>query len=51
VAVHGRAAELAAASGITRFAVSVTSDERLAAAVVVAEIADAGIDDAPATTR
>ncbi|HET9756876.1 MAG TPA: hypothetical protein VFP66_10270 [Candidatus Limnocylindrales bacterium] len=30
---------------------SVTSDERLAAAVVVAEVADAGIDEAPATTR
>ena len=51
VAVHGRAAELAAASGITRFAVSVTSDERLAAAVVVAEGADARLDEAPATTR
>jgi holo-[acyl-carrier protein] synthase len=51
VAVHGRAAELAAASGITRFAVSVTSDQRLAAAVVVAEVGAAGIDEAPATTR
>ncbi len=40
VAVHGRAAELATASGITRLAVSITSDERLAAAVVVAEIGD-----------
>jgi holo-[acyl-carrier protein] synthase len=51
VAVHGRAAELAAASGITRFAVSVTSDERLAAAVVVAEVGDPDLDEAPATTR
>lgn len=40
VAVHGRAAELATASGITRLAVSITSDERLAAAVVVAEMGD-----------
>jgi holo-[acyl-carrier protein] synthase len=39
VAVHGRAAELAAASGVTRLAVSVTSDDRLAAAAVVAEFA------------
>ena len=38
IAVHGHAAELAAGSGITRLAVSVTSDDRLAAAAVVAEI-------------
>jgi holo-[acyl-carrier protein] synthase len=37
--VHGRAAELATSSGVTRLAVSVASDERLAAAAVVAEIA------------
>ena len=42
--VHGRAAELAAVAGIRRLAVSVTSDRRLAAAVVVAEVDDA--DDA-----
>jgi holo-[acyl-carrier protein] synthase len=46
VAVHGRAAELAAAAGVTRLAASITSDERLAAAVVVAEVGDAA-----ATTR
>lgn len=56
VAVHGRAAELAAAEGITRFAVSITSDERLAAAVVVAEVGDGPSatrrsTEAPATTR
>jgi holo-[acyl-carrier protein] synthase len=51
VAVHGRAAELAAASGITRFAVSITSDERLAAAVVAAEVGDAPVEEEPATTR
>ena len=39
IAVHGRAAELAAGSGISRLAVSVTSDDRLAAAAVVAEAA------------
>jgi holo-[acyl-carrier protein] synthase len=38
VAMHGRAAELAAASGVTRLAVSITSDDLLAAAAVVAEI-------------
>ena len=37
--MHGRAAELAAESGVTRLAVSVASDDRLAAAAVVAEIA------------
>jgi phosphopantetheinyl transferase (holo-ACP synthase) len=36
--MHGRAAELAAASGVTRLAVSITSDDLLAAAAVVAEI-------------
>jgi holo-[acyl-carrier protein] synthase len=51
VAVHGRAAELAALSGITRFAVSITSDDRLAAAVVVAEVRIAAVDEGPATTR
>ncbi len=40
--MHGRAAELAAASGVTRLAVSVASDDRLAAAAVVAEIAGPG---------
>ena len=38
VALHGRAAELAAGSGIDRLAVSVTGDEWLAAAVVAAEV-------------
>ena len=38
VALHGRAAELATASGIDRLAVSVTGDDRLAAAVVAAEV-------------
>ncbi len=38
--VNGRAGELAAGAGIRRLAVSVTSDRRLAAAVVVAEVAD-----------
>jgi phosphopantetheine--protein transferase-like protein len=39
VVLHGRAAELAEASGVSRLAVSVASDGRLAAAAVVAEIA------------
>jgi holo-[acyl-carrier protein] synthase len=43
VAMHGRAAELAAASGVTRLAVSITSDVRLAAAAVVAEIEEPGV--------
>jgi phosphopantetheine--protein transferase-like protein len=38
VALHGHAAEIATAAGIGRLAVSVTGDDRLAAAVVVAEI-------------
>ena len=38
VALHGRAAELAAAAGVTRLRVSVTRDDRLAAAVVAAEL-------------
>jgi holo-[acyl-carrier protein] synthase len=37
--VHGRAAELATVAGITGLSISVTSDDRLAAAVVAAEIA------------
>jgi holo-[acyl-carrier protein] synthase len=43
VVMHGRAAELAVASGVARLAVSVTSDDRLAAAAVVAEIAGSEI--------
>ena len=39
LAVHDRAADLAAASGVTRLAISIASDDRLAAAAVVAEIA------------
>jgi holo-[acyl-carrier protein] synthase len=38
VVLHGRAAELAAASRIDHLAVSVTGDDRLAAAVVAAEV-------------
>jgi holo-[acyl-carrier protein] synthase len=38
LALHGRAAELAAAAGIDHLAVSVTGDDRLAAAVVAAEV-------------
>jgi holo-[acyl-carrier protein] synthase len=38
VALHGRAAELAAADGIDHLRVSVTRDDRLAAAVVAAEL-------------
>ena len=38
VRLHGRAAELAAAVGIARLRVSVTRDDRLAAAVVAAEV-------------
>jgi holo-[acyl-carrier protein] synthase len=38
LAVHGRAAELASAAGVTRLAVSIASDDRLAAAAVVAEV-------------
>lgn len=41
VVLHGRAAELGAAAGIGHIAVSLTRDERLAAAVVAAEIDDA----------
>jgi holo-[acyl-carrier protein] synthase len=41
VALHGRAAEIAAEAGIGRLAVSVTRDARLAAAVVAAELSDA----------
>jgi holo-[acyl-carrier protein] synthase len=57
VALHGRAAEIAASAGIGHIAVSVTWDARLAAAVVAAEVAGvaAGVadaDDPPvATTR
>ena len=50
IAVHGRAAELAARSGITRLAVSVTSDDRLAAVAVVAEI-DVSEVDAEVSSR
>jgi phosphopantetheine--protein transferase-like protein len=42
VALHGRAAEIASAAGIGRLAVSVTRDDRLAAAVVAAVIAESG---------
>jgi holo-[acyl-carrier protein] synthase len=42
VALHGRAAEIAAAAGIGHLAVSVTGDDRLAAAVVAAEVAGTG---------
>jgi holo-[acyl-carrier protein] synthase len=38
IALHGRAAELAAEDGIERLRVSVTRDDRLAAAVVAAEL-------------
>ena len=38
VALHGRAAELAAALGIEALRVSVTRDDRLAAAAVAAEV-------------
>ena len=38
LALHGRAAALAAEAGVTRLRVSVTRDDRLAAAVVAAEI-------------
>jgi holo-[acyl-carrier protein] synthase len=41
VIVHGRAAELATDSGVLRMAVSITSDDRLAAAAVVAEVVEA----------
>lgn len=41
VVLHGRAAELAAAAGVTGLRVSVTRDDRLAAAVVAAEIGSA----------
>jgi holo-[acyl-carrier protein] synthase len=47
VALHGRAAEIAAAAGIEYLAVSVTGDDRLAAAVVAAEVA--GTDATTAT--
>jgi holo-[acyl-carrier protein] synthase len=52
VALHGRAAEIATEEGIGRLAVSVTGDDRLAAAVVVAEIAGTGEGrEGGATTR
>jgi holo-[acyl-carrier protein] synthase len=38
VVLHGRAAEIALDAGIGRLTVSVTRDERLAAAVVAAEV-------------
>jgi holo-[acyl-carrier protein] synthase len=41
VALHGRAAEIASGESIGRLAVSMTHDDRLAAAVVAAEIAGA----------
>ncbi|HEV8280598.1 MAG TPA: 4'-phosphopantetheinyl transferase superfamily protein [Candidatus Limnocylindrales bacterium] len=46
VALHGRAAEIANAEGIGRLAVSVTRDDRLAAAVVAAEVTGADGDPA-----
>jgi holo-[acyl-carrier protein] synthase len=49
VALHGRAAEIATEDGVGRLAVSVTGDDRLAAAVVVAEIART--EEGGATTR
>lgn len=54
VALHGRAAEIAASVGIGHIAVSVTRDARLAAAVVAAEVgavatAGAGASDADDT--
>lgn len=52
VALHGRAAEVATAAGIGRLAVSVTRDDRLAAAVVAAEVTGTDGDFEPeATTR
>jgi holo-[acyl-carrier protein] synthase len=44
VALHGRAAEIANAEGIGRLAVSVTRDDRLAAAAVAAEFTGADGD-------
>jgi holo-[acyl-carrier protein] synthase len=44
VALHGRAAEIAASAGIGRIAVSVTRDARLAAAVVAAEVSGAAAE-------
>ena len=40
IVVHGRAADLAEGSGVRRLAVSISSDDRLAAAAVVAEVDD-----------
>jgi holo-[acyl-carrier protein] synthase len=55
VALHGRAAEIAASAGIGHIAVSVTRDAGLAAAVVAAEVgtgatAGAGASDTDDTT-
>ena len=50
VVLHGRAAELAAASGIDHLAVSVTGDDRLAAAVVAAEVTTLLIWSGPSGT-
>jgi len=51
VALHGRAAELANAEGIGRLAVSVTRDDRLAAAAVAAEVTADGELEPEARTR
>jgi holo-[acyl-carrier protein] synthase len=42
IALSGKAAELAAAAGLTEFAVSITHEAGLAAAVVIAEIRPEG---------
>jgi holo-[acyl-carrier protein] synthase len=44
VALHGQAAEIATAEGIGHLSVSVTRDDRLAAAAVAAEVAQADGD-------
>lgn len=52
VALHGRAAEIATAAGIGSLAVSVTRDDRLAAAVVATEVTGTDGDfEREATTR
>ena len=45
VVLHGRAAEIAAEAGIDRLTVSITGDDRLAAAAVAAEVGGVGDAD------